>query len=240
MSANPTGHPARFSQTIVKQIIEILDPMVIGDTPWHLHDPFGGTGERLHDIAIATRCWYSGTEIEPEWIVFPNIVEGDATDPDTYPTVRPYAIVTSPTYPNGMADSWQASDTSKRNTYRHRLRDLNGSDRELHPNNQARWGYRGRGERSLFRQTYWDIADRAVANWDSAELALVNVSDFVYTKNGEERVEPVVDDWARLLAKHGWSDQTRIPVGTPRLGHGVNRDKRVDNEEIILARRRPR
>lgn len=242
--ANPTGHPARFSPQIVAEIVRIL-----ADQAWwwprHIHDPYAGTGERLGEIVDWVNSIIvndkpmtaSGTEIEPEWIVRDDLVfEGDATDPSTYPT-RDYAIVTSPVYPNGMADSWRAADESRRNTYRHRLRDLRGFDEELHPNDMARWGYRGRGEKSTFRQTYWRLAEDTVRNWDSAAFCIVNVSDFVYTRGGTEVIEPVVNGWASLLRVNGWEDQLRIPVGTPRLGHGANRDKRVENEEIILAKK---
>lgn len=230
-------HPARFSKEIRDLLIDILRPLAEITDGFHIHDPFAGSGERLEEIAAAVPCTWSGTEIEAEFIVNAGVSVGDATDPGTYPTF-PYTIVTSPVYPNGMADSWAAADGSKRNTYRHRLAHMTGRDRELHRNNMGRYGYRGTGPKSTKRAEYWRVAREAVAHWSTADAVIVNVSDFIYTKRGVEHVEPVVADWAGLLRSAGWTNQMHIPVGTRRNGHGANRDQRVDHETIIVATRK--
>lgn len=242
-------HPARYSPEVTT-----LFRMLVGANA-RVHDPFAGTGERLLETAL-TRSWHlTGTEIEPEFIVEPWVVPGDATDPSTYPPARMcvacmddvsgglhsgplclshhprgYVIMTSPVYPNGMADSWAAKDASKRRTYRTGLAQTTGVDRELDENNMGRWGYR-HGVFSTARQMYWHLAQRAAACWNDAEAVLLNVSDFLA---GERRI-PIVVPWHDLLQANGWQtiDVHRVP--TKRYGMGANRDVRVDTEIVLHA-----
>ena len=94
-------------------------------------DPFAGTG-KIHDLPYKT----TGVEIEPEWAMLHKNTEiGDATclrfDNESFD-----AVCTSPTYGNRMADSHEAKDGSKRNTYTHTL------GRKLSDNNSGKmqWG----------------------------------------------------------------------------------------------------
>lgn len=228
-------HPARYSTEIIKVVHELL----ISVYPTHprpkIWDPFAGTGERLADLAHAADMDYGGTEIEASFIVDAGIVHGDATDPLTYPDI-PFVIFTSPAYPNGMADSWKMSDPSKRYTYRSYINEVEGADRELHPNNQGRYGYRGteRHGKSARRANYWKIARDAVRCWKGAELVLLNVSDF---KHSNGRIEPLVSDWRDMLTEFGWAKQTVIPVATKRMKNGANAGERVDIECVIVAER---
>lgn len=242
------SHPARFSKEVVDTLVGLLQSLnamdkAVGRRPglW-IHDPFAGTGERLYEIAsrLDPPAEYSGTEIEKEFIVvhtseLGSVFQGDACDPRRYPG-NPYIIVTSPAYPNGMADSWAAQDPSKRKNYRAALREITGEDRELHENNQGRYGYRGTTAKSKKRAEYWRIAREAVANWDKASLVIVNVSDFIYSKRGVDHTEPVVQEWADLLQEFGWLTY-RVPVGTRRMRHGANSDKRVPAEWILVGSR---
>jgi hypothetical protein len=150
--------------------------------------------------------------------------------------LRPYTIVTSPVYPNGMADDFvsSATDGSTRRTYRHAKAELTGQrDAKLHERNMGRWGYRGRSLTSSARMMYWHLAERAVVCWD-AERALVNVSDFI---EGKGVVTPVVRPWCELLVRHGWRIEQTVEVPTRRMRNGANRDARVEHEVIIDARR---
>ena len=57
--------------------------------------------QRFHGLLIAGDEFdYGGTEIEESFIVNPNIRQGNATDPKTYP-VKPWIACTSPAYPPG-------------------------------------------------------------------------------------------------------------------------------------------
>lgn len=240
-------HPARFSPEIVARIREILLERHPFDEIWNrpiLHDPFAGTGERLAEIARTDDVGfsYSGTECELEFIHedhLGKIVWGDATIGRTYPSpARPWIIVTSPVYPNGMADHWKAKDGSIRKTYFAAKRKLSGDpDAELHHNNMGRFGYRGtkRGGRSRKRDGYWRVAREASAHWGCADYLIVNVSDFLHS-NGA--VEPLVADWIELLTEErGWVLGQAIEVETQRMGLGENRNERAPTETILVFER---
>jgi hypothetical protein len=247
------SHPARFSKEVVDTLVDLLQSLnamdrAVGHRPGlFIHDPFAGTGERLYEIAsrLDPPARYSGVEIEPEFIVMGRtelgfVCEGDATNGQDYPASwpdRPYIIVTSPAYPNGMADSWAAQDPSKRKNYRKALEEITGEDRQLHENNQGRYGYRGTGPNSKKRVEYWRIARDSVKNWDGASMVIVNVSDFIYSKLGVDHTEPVVAEWDNLLKEFGWQTY-RVPVGTRRMRHGANSDKRVPAEWILVGSKR--
>lgn len=246
------SHPATYSAAVLECFGEIL----LGRWPdWFgrplLFDPYAGTGVKLAAWAQSIDFDYSGIEIEESFIVAPHIHPGDATVFDFYPPARHpdeyrhghWVVVTSPVYPNGMADNHLARDGSPRKNYRKAKAELTGNDEaKLHPNNMGNYGYRGSkrpeaGGTSKRREAYWTLAHQSVPHWSTAELVLVNVSDFTYTKGGVEHVEPVVDDWANLLSDYGWKNQTRHLVATPRMRNGANRDKRVAREVIIEATR---
>lgn len=212
-----------------------------------MHDPYGGTGERLGAMADSLGLTFSGTEIEQSFIVDPRVVHGDATDPTTYPTRSTHGrwwICTSPTYANGVADDFKASDSSKRKTYRQAIATIEGADRKLHPNNMGRYGYRGtkRDGRSSKRIAFWDIAASSVVNWDGAERVLLNVSDFVVgtDDDGNDIIEPFVEDWLMLLERYDWYPVSSTPITTPRYKNGSDesRDKRVLNEMVICLEQR--
>jgi hypothetical protein len=219
-------HPARFSK-------ELLPAVAAPLTDWGLpvHDPFGGTGERLGKLCDELGLAFTGTEIEPEFIVDQRVHQGDSTTPGSYPTGE-YVVCTSPTYPNGMADHFKASDSSKRNTYRHALqRTRGGIDRELHPNNTGRYNIR-RGEQ--IEAKYWRLANQAVAHW--SDRVVVNVKDFYYEN---DKIYPTVEMWSALLEKHGYEVLDPIPVETPGQRFGANRH-RVDTEAVLVAERKAR
>lgn len=243
-------HPARYSHAIIDRFAEIL----LGHWPnWFgrplLHDPWAGTGTRLAELAVRTGFYYSGTEIEECFIEASHILCGDSTREETYPPARNpvefgagrWLIITSPVYPQGTADAHLARDGSERKNYRKAKAEITGDpEAALVKNNMGGFGYRGtkrpeEGGKSAKRAEYWRIAQESVRWWGTAELVLVNVSDFIYTRNGEERVEPLVADWKELLSLYGWTAQIDHLVPTPRMRHGENAEKRVAHEVIIEA-----
>lgn len=248
---NATGHPARYSESIVQLLAEI----VVAEYPEWLGrptivDPCAGTGEALRDFqrlcveldvgGFRTGFEVHGIEIEPVWIVDDIVRQGDATDISCYPDspVGRLIVMTSVVYPNGVADNFIPQDDSTRFTYISKaIKRLDDPTFRFHPNNQSNFGYRGtkRHGKSKRREAYWRLADEMVTVWAKvAELALLNCSDFKHS-NGE--IEPVVADWRSLLAAHGFTDQMEIPVATPRMKNGANADQRVATEVIVKARR---
>lgn len=228
------AHPARFSDTILEVIAERADPLA------RVLDPFCGTG-RIHEIF----GYAVGVELEPEWATMhPHNIVGNALH-------LPFAaasfdtIVTSPCYGNRLADSHNAQEKCrkcvgtgtlpngpclacggagrrvyKRITYTHRL------GRKLHPDNtgQLQWGEKYK----VFHIRAWVECARVLR---PGGTFILNVSDHI--RKGE-RV--YVSGWhTSILA--GALPATRIetiPVVTPRMGFGQNRDARVDHEYVIV------
>lgn len=223
MGTETVTHPSRFNT-------DVLDAMVPTLLGWDLpiHDPFAGTGERLGALATRLGLTFSGTEIEPEFIVDFRVVPGDATRAESYPFWR-HCVVTSPVYPNGMADHFHAQDTSKRHTYRQALAETIGHDRELHGHNMGRYGPRGGKEAA---RAHWALASMAVLHWP--DHVLVNVKDFIIAGTTYQ----VVNRWRLLLQGAGYAITT-INVPVRGQGFGANRDARVDYETILVGERIP-
>lgn len=246
-------HPARYSNEIIVLMRFLLKART------RVHDPFAGTGERLGSMADDRALTFTGTEIEPAFIVDGRVKVGDATDPWTYPPTllcltcgrgdeavlagdrcqahhpSGYTIVTSPVYPNGMADHFITKDPNRRDrTYRSAAAAaLNDPSYELDERNMGRWGYRGRQVNSTARMMYWHLARQSVACWGDAERVLLNVSDSI----DGTRTTNVVGNWQKLLIEHGWLNQDLHPVDTKRFRDGANRDARVEREFVIEATR---
>lgn len=195
-----------------------------------VHDPFAGTGERLGKLCDDLWIPFSGTEIEASFIVDPRVKQGSSVAISTYPTT-PYVLCTSPVYPNGMADHWKASDGSVRKTYRAAVGANEGQDRELHPDNMGRYGYRGTGPNSKKRQQYWELAEACVKNWGGATSVVLNVSDFMSNKI----LEDVTNPWIDLMERNGWTFERSSAVHTPRmkLGSEESRNERVQFEYVM-------
>ena len=230
-TTDPTkAHPAQFSGIILEHIAPIIDGW---DLP--VHDPFAGTGVRLGRLCDSLHLPFTGTELEPEFIVDPRVLQGDSTEARSYPisfdrvtTDRlSYVIVTSPSYPNGMADHFRARDQSERHTYRQAIANIRGEDRELHEHNMGRYSARA-GRKAM--ELHMDIARRCVAHWP--DRAIVNVSDFIVA--GE--VFDYAQRWVELLEDdHGYEIVMNLAVATPRQRHGANGAARVDHETILVA-----
>ena len=231
------AHHAQFSPEIITVIARLLEAYSIH----RVHDPFAGKGVRLGQLCDELDIKFSGTEIEPSFIEDRRVRHGDARDRRRYPRKAPWAIVTSPVYPNGMADHHEAKDDSVRKTYRAAVKENEGADRELHEGNMARYGYRGtkrpdEGGRSVKRKSFWEIAEDSVRNWDGAELAIVNVSDF---KAQGGVIEPFAKDWDAMMQRHGWRSINTGQVGTKRLTYGSDdsRDERMEHEWVFVYTR---
>lgn len=247
------NHPARYSPEVITIIRDVLLARWPDLMPRPIvHDPFAGTFERLYTtfgLDPDSLFPWCGTEIE-ECFIDPDIprgngiMVGDSRDPATYPPARypdevgwGWVVCTSPVYANGMADGHLPRDESVRRTYRKAKIELSGDESAtLQTGNMGALGYRGTkrfedGGKSIKRRLYWEIAEACVRNWDTAELVIVNVSDF--SSGGV--MEPHVNDWKVLLDSFGWTRQVDHPVGTRRMRHGANSDIRADHEVVIVA-----
>jgi hypothetical protein len=211
-------HPARWSPAL----LDVIRPIIVS-LGLPVHDPFAGTGERLGRLCDELDLDFSGTELEEPYIVDDRVWAGDATDPATCPEWD-HVVVTSPVYPNGMADHYEAKDGSPRMNYRVGLARITGEDRPLAENNMGRYSVR-RGPRA--EEKYWAIAE-AAAQWWPAHVVL-NVSDFVH--QGERYT--LVERWRELLEGLGYVVQATHDVETPRARRGENHRARVEAETVL-------
>jgi len=189
-----------------------------------VHDPFAGPGDRMGRLCDELGLPFTGTEIEPEFIIDPRVKEGNSRLADSYPEGR-YTIGTSPVFPNGMTDHFHARDGSKRKTYRQAIAAIRGEDRPLHPDNMGRHGPR---QGALGEERHWAIAWDATRWWPSR--VLVNIKDCILDKD----VYPAVERWLDILVRRGYHC-TCHEVGADGMRFGANGDARVDYEVVIEA-----
>jgi len=212
-------HPATFTESIIDRLGIIIPKSVPSGRG--IHDPFGGEGTKLGTLCDQLGYVFSATDLE-EWKDADQRVSlGDSTLSGSYPAY-PYAIVTSPTYNNGVNDHFKPKDDSERLTYRVR------AGHELHPNNTGRWSGRGskKGEGE-----YWRLTRKVVAHWP--DIAIVNVKDSIRS-TWEDGIYPLVRLWTELLEEIGYS-VTSEEVACPGWRFGANGKERIDTEAILTA-----
>lgn len=250
-------HPARYSAVL----LDALRP-ILAAAP-HVHDPFAGTGERLGALCDELGVSFTGTEIEPEFAEDRRVMVGDSRDAGTYPRL-PHWIVTSPVYPNGMADNFRPSGVCSACGGHGHLGPENGLPGSWPLTRCVKCG--GTGRRPIDRKTY-RVAKIEATGDEYAELAEGNMGRHSYRSGRKaaarywelaeavvarwgdaeraivnvsdfymagDRV-PLVQTWCELLAAHGWAIYRTFDVVTPRMRNGANRGKRVEGEAIIVT-----
>lgn len=220
MSTTTGKHPAPYHDRIVDEIGTLagiwLPPGIV------VHDPFAGDGRKLAALCDRLGYTYSGTDLEMWASADHRVRVADATRADSYPADE-FVVITSPTYNNGMNDSFNPRDTSIRMTYRV------AAGHQLDLTNTGRWSGRGSDTHEC---RYWDLSRQAVQHWPS--MVFVNVKDSI--RAGV--VYPLVNMWRKVLEEFGYTVEQVAEVKTPGNRRGQNHDARVDAEHIIVARRR--
>jgi hypothetical protein len=212
-------HPAVFTDSIVTALERLIPAHVPAD---HIvHDPFAGEGVKLGALCDKLGYKFRGTDLENWRGKDKRVWVGDSTFAIHYPH-DPFAVVTSPTYNNGVNDHFDPQDESKRLTYRVR------AGHELHPNNTGRWSGRGskKGEAE-----YWRITRECVKHWP--DVALVNVKDSIRS-TWDGGVYPLVRLWTELLEEHGYGVSSE-DVAVPSNRFGKNGNARLDHEVILIG-----
>lgn len=214
-------HPAQFSDTIIEELSVLIPAFIPFDEI--IHDPFAGEGTRLGALCDRLGRTFSGTDLE-HWVGRDERVTlGDSTDHRTYP-LAPFAVVTSPTYNNGVNDNFKPKDESRRLTYRI------SAGHDLHPNNTGRWS--GRASHKAEAE-YWRITQECIQHWPG--VVIVNVKDSIRS-SWEGGVYPLVQLWSDLLVEFGYR-LDRYNVSTPGWRFGRNGEKRSDTESILVGLR---
>lgn len=220
-----TPHPAQFSAELYSTFLDITVPLSLeGIRRWL--DPFAGVGNFFN--LIPRDCWpvSVGVEIEPEWAgQREGVVLGDSRHlvrmfgPDSFD-----GVISSPVYPNGMTDNFNAGAKSgrayRRQTYRQSL------GRPLSVGSTAGVG---RGLTSRHNMMHTEIAQQIVQVLRPGGQLLWNVKDVIV--KGE--IVDVVGWWKGLWAALGlrWVDTKWVPC--PGYRYGRNRDARVDVEAVL-------
>jgi DNA modification methylase len=231
-ATRPSVHPAIYSKQLVEPIVSLLLQCV--PSGGSLLDPFGGLGHRFADIAVRAGMNPVAVEIEPGYfdlgMTHPWVRLGDSTDLRSlgFTDSSFDAAVTSPVYPNGMADDFHANDSSVRHTYSHRLRAHLGADYEMHPNNAGAMNPR-RSPRAL--EAFYDV-NRKV--WAEVYRVLKPGAPFIVNAKDTVAVE-FVSETKRQLSEAGFIIVGERHVDTPGLNHGKNQDGKPQGEYLILA-----
>jgi hypothetical protein len=215
-------HPATYSAKFIPIFAELLKDKIA------VLDPFGGIGK----LAEIKKHGYTGkiicNEIESEWPTQSthqvdqwNI--GDAQNLSWLDNESIPAICTSPTYGNRMADSFVATDASKRITYTHYL------GRKLSESNTGamQWGDR-------YRQVHERVYQECYRVLENNGLMIVNISNHI-----RKGVEVNVVEWhEQCLIDTGFTMIEHRKIPTPRMRFGSNSKQRVDSESIIIFEKR--
>lgn len=257
------AHPARWSP----QIIDVLRTELAG-APW-VHDPFAGTGERLGALCDEIGVEFSGTELEEAFIVDPRVVPGDSRDNRTYPRLPwpaigwgPYWIVTSPVYPNGMADHFVSSGVCSFCAGNGGV--LVGTFWEPDAWSECS-KCDGTGRRAVRRHTYrqavigltgdpdyaldeGNMGRYSVRGGSKAEERYWGLAREVCAQwGGAERVILNTKDfyvareryhlwqrWNMLLVRQGWTCDHLVEVPCPGNRNGANRGLRMEHEDVAI------
>jgi len=215
-----TDHPAKFSEPIMERLRRVLvgEQRRLGRPPWVL-DPFAGVG-RVHRLVPAGTT--IGVEIEPRWAAcHRRTFQGNAL-------ALPFdggafdCVVVSCCYGNRMADSHDAKDGSRRNTYRH----VYGEPLQPANTGTLQWGPAYRSVHAAA----WAEAVRCLA---PGGLFVLNISDHI--RGGE--VQHVTAFHALALGRLGLEWEDDWPVDTARNRNGANASARVDHETILALRK---
>lgn len=215
-------HPAKYSAVVMAQLRSIAarEAARLG-RPLRILDGFAGTG-RIHRLR-ADGHRTVGVELEWEWAVYRRgTARGDALRLPFRAGIFD-AYMASPAYGDRHADHHEAKDPSKRHTYRHYL------DQPLSLGSSAalQWG----PEYQAFHEAAWAEAVRVVR---PGGLVVVVIADHI---RGGEEIDVV--GWHRsALEAVGLITEDDRTVPKRGLRHGANAELRVDEEHVLVCRRR--
>lgn len=273
MTVVELDHPARYSESIIEAFRKLLSP---GE---YVHDPFAGTGERMGALADELDLEFTGCEIEAEFIVDERVHCGDSREPNNYPlhfieiqtladsepdVIRlPFTIVTSPVYPNGIADNFRPTGICSKCKGTGgllceddwcdecRCKPCGGTgarkiDRKTYRvakmkatgDNHAELAEGNMGRHSYrsgkkARARYWALAGEVIRQWKPAGANRALVNVSDFVMG--DSIVAHVEEWQTVLEACGWNVVAVHEVETPRYRNGANADKRAEREAILEA-----
>lgn len=237
----PSSHVCRFSTYLIEPIVTAfadhlaaLHAEALRQYELVLLDPFGGTGERLGEIAKGLGASPYAIELEQVYVDEARALgvtwvhQGDSRNL-VYFDGSILAAVTSPAYPNGMTDNHHARDTSRRNTYIHRIRETH-PDYELHPDNPA-----GLSARSS-KKGYAKMLEVHAAVW--AEMFRVMMPGGIFIVNTKNTPHiPFTAHTKQQLLDAGFELVEHRTVEARGNNHQQHADRKVAVEDLLIVRK---
>ena len=210
-------HGARYS----KELLNPIANMLAGCS--NIIDPFGGTGERLAEIAERVGCKAIGVEIQPNFIVRGDIVQqGDATSL-LFPDCTFDGAVSSPTYGQRTNDNYGGCEGWNYSTYTA----WNGGP--LHRNNTGKVKFAN----SQYKQLHIEAWMELYRVLKPGSPFVLNIKDSWQGSN----IVPVSQWHYVTLRSIGFIPVRVERVACPGMRNGSNRDKRIGKENLILFRK---
>jgi tRNA G10 N-methylase Trm11 len=210
-------HPAVMGGHILEACKKFLPPQGA-----RILDPFAGIGTTAK---LLPEYQVVGVEIEKEWAEQEDsTICGDSFA--VVPTLGLFdAILTSPAYGNRMADDFNASNSSSRITYRHRL------GRPLSERTTANCHFgRKKLEYETLHEGIWKVCVEALK---PGGVFILNCKDFI--ANGETKE---VTKWhISVLEGLGLLTESEEKVPSKGMRFGANREKRIDYEWVVALRK---
>lgn len=211
-------HPAKYTDSFLPVFFEELKGTK------NVLDPMGGTGKigKLKEYGYEGRIY--SNELESEWALqgYENgcdVVTMSDAEKMEWEDEYFDAICTSPTYGNRMADSHEAKDESKRNTYTHSI------GRKLHEENTGKMQW-GKNYQDKHRKIYNEI-NRVLKPKGKFILNIKN-----HIRKGEE--VDVSSFHKELMLQSGFTLSKEVKVPVRGNGFGQNGNIRVDHEFIFI------
>lgn len=238
----PSSHVCRFSTYLIEPIVAAFSDHL---TSLHadaiqcfgllLVDPFGGTAERLGEIASGIGATPCAVELEQVYVDEARALgvtwvhQGDSRELWFLDDNSILAAVTSPAYPNGMTDNHHAKDASRRNTYIHRIRETH-PDYELHPDNPA-----GLSARSS-KKGYAKMLEVHAAVW--AEMFRVMMPGGIFIVNTKDTPHiPFTAHTKQQLLDAGFELVEHRTVEARGNNHQQHADRKVAVEDLLIVRK---
>lgn len=227
-------HPAVYTDVLLPHITELLRKY--GGCRTTILDPFGGEGVKFAAVCEALESTPVAVEIERGYfdlgITHPCVIRGDSTALP-FPDWTFGAAVSSPVYPNGVADDFVSTDESWRHTYAHRLREHLGADYRLDPRNTGGLNPR-RSPRAL--EAFYEIHRQV---WAEVYRVLPPGAPFVVNTKDPLHVPFRRDTWEQLIDA-GFEIVDHMRVRVNGLNHGKNWEGKAVHEDLTVAiRARP-
>lgn len=230
------SHPAPFSKAIVCVLAaQLTAAFTSQQAPLRVLDPFAGTG-RIHSLK-GQKCATLAIEIEPEWAE-ESALSGETICADSIAwalgTTEMFdAIITSPVYPNGVADNYVGAGKTRRNTYASHLgrKVTDGSNAGL-----GRWSSpKQRDAHIAWQVTAWKaLIPRIVPGG----VLILNTKDPMWSQNNSHSVGPFTSTlWTLLAEQHALVLEHLETIATRGLPDGLHSEQRTGFEYVLRFRK---